>query len=47
MQIYPLFEGFSLSANRNLDFYRVHFQGDILRWTVPIKTDSAKKHLLL
>ena len=45
MQIYPLFAGFSLSTNRNLDFYRVHFQGYILRystilWTKPRIVDD-------
>ena len=45
MQIYPLFAGFFLSTNRNLDFYRVHFQGYILRystilWTKPRIVDD-------
>ena len=37
---------FSLSANRDLDFYRVHFYGDILRyfsilWTKPCIVDDT------
>ena len=37
---------FSLSTNRNLDFYRVHFQGYILRyfailWTEPHIVDDT------
>ena len=37
---------FSLSTNRDLDFYRVHFQGYILRyfailWTEPCIVDDT------
>ena len=34
---------FSLSTNRDLDFYRVHFYGDILRYFATLWT---KPHIL-
>ena len=44
--VHPFGVDFSLSTNRDLDFYRVHFQGYILRyfailWTEPHIVDDT------